>query len=263
MEQKFAMLEIKCENEVEQLKLQNDEKESKQKAVGAKEVQDLKEDWAIKRAKHRRQLAEFNEHTTSECHKIEADTKEQANSLALEKARVLDTLWLSAQEEAALAEAQAEAEVQRFRAKTEATVAHNRAERRRPWQAEKCECRAQKEAGAGHRRERLDVYQALASNKQVVVTDATDAESARYSVRCRIATARRPAVVGGGARREDERAARGVERSRHAVGVGPVQVGWRAAADDGAIDFFLLSPFLYHFFCVRCDALSISFRPWD
>merc|ERR1712159_612757 len=108
----------------EQLKLQNDEKESKQKAVGAKEVQDLKEDLAIKRAKHRRQLAEFNEHTTSECHKIEADTKEQANSLALEKARVLDTLRLSAQEEAALAEA----EVQRFRAKTEATVAHNQAE---------------------------------------------------------------------------------------------------------------------------------------
>merc|ERR1739848_597545 len=57
MEQKFAMLEIKCENEVEQLKLQNDEKESKQKAVGAKEVQDLKEDLAIKRAKHRRQLS--------------------------------------------------------------------------------------------------------------------------------------------------------------------------------------------------------------
>ena len=184
MEQKFAMLEIKCENEVEQLKLQNDEKESKQKAVGAKEVQDLKEDLAIKRAKHRRQLAEFNEHTTSECHKIEADTKEQANSLALEKARVLDTLRLSAQEEAALAEAQAEAEVQRFRAKTEATVAHNRAE------AATTVAQAEKNANAALKKKReldidekrLDVYQALASNKQVVVTDATDAESARLLV---------------------------------------------------------------------------------
>ena len=148
---------------------------------GAKEVQDLKEDLAIKRAKHRRQLAEFNEHTTSECHKIEADTKEQANSLALEKARVLDTLRLSAQEEAALAEAQAEAEVQRFRAKTEATVAHNRAE------AATTVAQAEKNANAALKKKReldidekrLDVYQALASNKQVVVTDATDAESAR------------------------------------------------------------------------------------
>merc|ERR1712100_1012513 len=174
MEQKFAMLEIKCENEVE-LKLQNDEKESKQKAVGAKEVQDLKEDLAIKRAKHRRQLAEFNEHTTSECHKIEADTKEQANSLALEKARVLDTLRLSAQEEAALAEAQAEAEVQRFRAKTEAATTVAQAEKN-------ANAALKKKRELDIDEKRLDVYQALASNKQVVVTDATDAESARLLV---------------------------------------------------------------------------------
>ena len=95
MEQKFAMLEIKCENEVEQLKLQNDEKESKQKAVGRRSP-GLKEDLAIKRAKHRRQLAEFNEHTTSECHKIEADTKERL-IVWLGEASVLNALRLSAQ----------------------------------------------------------------------------------------------------------------------------------------------------------------------
>ena len=184
MEQKFAMLEIKCNNEVDQLKLQNDEKESKQKAVGAKEVQDLKEELAIKRAAHRRLLTEFNEHTISDVHKIEADTKEQANSLALEKARVLDTLRLSAQEESALAEAQAEAEVQRFRAKTEAAVAKNRAE------AATTVAQAEKNANQALKKKReldidekrLDVYQALASNGQVVVTDAADAESARLLV---------------------------------------------------------------------------------
>ena len=45
MEQKFAMLEIKCENEVEQLKLQNDEKESKQKAGGRRRSRTSRRTW--------------------------------------------------------------------------------------------------------------------------------------------------------------------------------------------------------------------------
>ena len=63
-------------------------------------------------------------------------------------------------------------------------MAHNRAE------AATTVAQAEKNANAALKKKReldidekrLDVYQALASNKQVVVTDATDAESARLLV---------------------------------------------------------------------------------
>ena len=65
-----------------------------------------------------------------------------------------------------------------IRAKTEATVAHNRAE------AATTVAQAEKNANQALKKKReldidekrLDVYQAIASNKQVVVTDATDDE---------------------------------------------------------------------------------------
>ena len=184
MEQKFEMQKIRLGNEVEQSKLNNHEKEEKQRTIGAKDVQSLRDELKEKRTRHARVEAEFAEQTEAEVNKIKAATTEQAKALSLEKARVLDPLKLSAEEEAELAEAQASAEVEKLRADTRSTVARNRgeAETKVAEAEERANKKLEKKRELDVIDKRLDVYEALANNPQVVVSDSSDAEHTRLLV---------------------------------------------------------------------------------
>lgn len=184
MEQKFEMQKIRLGNEVEQAKLNNHEKEEKQRTIGAKDVQSLRDELKEKRTRHARVEAEFAEQTEAEINKIAADTTERAKALSLEKARVLDTLKLSAEEEAELAEANTAADVEKLRAETRSTVARNRgeAETKVAEAEERANAKLQKKRELDVVDRRLGVYEALARNPRVVVSDSADAEHTRLLV---------------------------------------------------------------------------------
>lgn len=184
MEQKFEMQKIRLENETQQAQLDNTEKEEKQRTIGAKEVQALKDELKEKRTRHAREEADFMEKSAAEVNRTHAETRERATDLELEKARVLELLKLTAQEEAAVANAEADADVQKRRAETLSAVAKNKGEAETKVAAaeERANVHLAKKRELDLAEKHLDVYAALAANPDAVISDSKDGDHTRLLV---------------------------------------------------------------------------------
>mmetsp|Transcript_17332 Transcript_17332/g.61612 ORF Transcript_17332/g.61612 Transcript_17332/m.61612 type:complete len:341 (+) Transcript_17332:473-1495(+) len=178
MEQKFLMQTIRLQNEVAQMKLDETEKQEKARTVGGKDTQSLRDGLNEKRAAYDRISAEFQEQTRADVSKIKARTQEMSGELDFKRERLLETLALEAQETATLTVARIEAHVEALVAETRAAVATLQGEAQTKLAAaeEAADALLSMARSLDLVEKRLDVYEALAANMDVVVSDSSDGE---------------------------------------------------------------------------------------
>ena len=128
MEQNFEMQSIRLKNETAKLKLEHTEAQEMARTQGQKDMQEVRDTLAERKATRGKFLHDFEQGTVTAVDKIKAEAREVTTKLNFEYHQVLQTLKLEADEKAAAIEADTAAKVEKLQAETKRDTAQNEGE---------------------------------------------------------------------------------------------------------------------------------------
>jgi regulator of protease activity HflC (stomatin/prohibitin superfamily) len=178
MEQTFEMQSIRLKNEKAKLKLDHKEAQDLAKVEGGRNIQAARDQLQERKTERNKYLEDFKEHTDVEVSKVRAGMVEETTRLEFEYLQVKQTLKLQSEEEAARVVAETEAQIAELEAESKLKIAALQGEAKTTLAAAELSANQYlaKSREFELREKQLGVYQALASNKDVVLshTDTPD-----------------------------------------------------------------------------------------
>ena len=178
MEQTFEMQSIRLKNEKAKLKLDHKEAQDLAKVEGGRNIQAARDQLQERKTERNKYLEDFKEHTDVDVSKVRAAMVEETTRLEFEYLQVKQTLKLQSEEEAARVVAQTEAQIAELEAESKLKIASLQGEAKTTLAAAELSANQYlaKSREFELREKQLSVYQALASNKDVVLshTDTPD-----------------------------------------------------------------------------------------
>ena len=175
-EQQFEMQAIRLKNELGKIKIRHSEEQEKCNVQGSRDTQLARDKFAELTAARERTIAEYEERTKAEVDKIVAECTEQTTKLRFEKEQVLQTLALEAEQEAKMLRATSDAQVTELKAETQFTIASKEGEAAKTMALaeEKSNKILLKAREIELTEKELAVYEALASNDEVTISDSAE-----------------------------------------------------------------------------------------
>ena len=175
-EQQFEMQAVRLKNELGKIKIRHSEEQEKCNVQGSRDTQLAKDKFAEIRAARDRTIAEYEEQTKAEVDKIVAECSEQTTKLRFEKEQVLQTLALEAEQEAKMLRATSDAQVTELKAETQYTIKSKEGEAAKTMALaeEKSNKILLKAREIELTEKELAVYEALASNEEVTISDSAE-----------------------------------------------------------------------------------------
>jgi len=178
MEQQSEMQQIRLKNDVDKVKLTQKESQDMKRVEGGKEIQAARDGLKERQAEREKALNDYNQGTVMEEAKIFAEMNETVTKLGFEKQQVMQSLNLEAMETAASIHQDTHAKVDELEAETKSVIATLEGD------AELAMANAEKEADTylvkaremELQDKRLDVYDKLARNQDLVLSDSKDSD---------------------------------------------------------------------------------------
>jgi len=178
MEQTFEMQSIRLKNDAAKLKLDHKEAQDLAKVEGGRNIQASRDQLKERQAERNKYLEDYKQQTEVEVSKVHAEMVEDTTRLDFEYLQVKQTLKLQSEEEAARVLAQTEAQIAELKAEAKLKIAELEGEAKKALAAAELEANQflAKSREFELRAKQLDVYGALAANKDVVLshTDTAD-----------------------------------------------------------------------------------------
>ena len=178
MEQTFEMQSIRLKNEAAKLKLDHTEAQDLAKVEGGRNIQASRDQLKERQAERNKYLEDYNQQTQVEVSKVRAAMVEDTTRLEFEYLQVKQTLKLQSEEEAARVVAHTEAQVAELHAEAKLKIAELQGEAKKAMASAELAANAflAKSRDFELRAKQLEVYAALAANKDVVLshTDTAD-----------------------------------------------------------------------------------------
>jgi hypothetical protein len=172
------MQSIRLKNEAAKLKLDHTEAQDLAKVEGGRNIQASRDQLKERQAERNKYLEDYNQQTQVEVSKVRAAMVEDTTRLEFEYLQVKQTLKLQSEEEAARVVAHTEAQVAELHAEAKLKIAELQGEAKKAMASAELAANAflAKSRDFELRAKQLEVYAALAANKDVVLshTDTAD-----------------------------------------------------------------------------------------
>jgi hypothetical protein len=178
MEQQFDMQAIRLQNDIDRIKLRHKEEQESEKLGGQRIAQAARDKLLERTAERERELKDFEAQTVSCVSKIRAEGEEITTKLRHEQDSVLQTMRLEAEEISSRLKADTAAQIQSVQAETKLSIAQKRSEAAKILaDAEERTNKVLLQARTTELTEKeLKVYEALATNPDVVLSDSNEKE---------------------------------------------------------------------------------------